>query len=73
MALKIPSACFGSKLLGTVKTSNTEQTLCTNDAGRQKSQRHNPERPPKEAHLSRSIAKALAIESVIWAWRRRLG
>src|SRR6266851_5845611 len=29
MALKIPSACDGSKLLGTVKTSNTEQTLCT--------------------------------------------
>src|SRR5438552_4753327 len=25
-ALKIPCACAGSKLLGTVKTSNTEQT-----------------------------------------------
>src|SRR2546421_9064271 len=73
MALKIPSACFRSKLLGTVKTSNTEQTLCTNDAGRQKSQRHNPERPPKRSAPKPKHAKALAIESVIWAWRRRLG
>src|SRR5713101_5178880 len=32
MALKIPSACAGSKLLGTVKTSNTEQTLCTSSS-----------------------------------------
>src|SRR5713226_919427 len=29
IALKIPRACAGSKLLGTMKTSNTEQTLCT--------------------------------------------
>src|SRR5260221_6205975 len=31
MALKIPSACVGSKLLGTVKASNT-QTLCTSNS-----------------------------------------
>src|SRR5260370_32097364 len=32
MALKIPIACFGSKLVGTVKTSNTEDTLCTSNS-----------------------------------------
>ena len=32
MALKIPNGCAGLKLLGTVKTSNTEQTLCTRNS-----------------------------------------
>src|SRR5258708_31764613 len=32
MSLKIPSACAGSKLLGTVKTPTTEQILCTRNS-----------------------------------------